>query len=381
MEETVSSVLAPSDLSLPRAVVHDASSAQSDQDALRESESRFRTLAECVPVVVWMTDSDNRCTYVSAYWGEITGRDPGQDVGFQWVDALHPDDRGPTVANLVAASKLSKPFQGEFRVKRADGQYGWLSYHGVPFFRADGAFAGYIGTCIDITEHKQRERTGYRIQDNLLLGQEAERKRFARDLHDDIGQRLVLLAMAIREIKALVPSASPVLEAKVQNIQDEVARITTDLRRLSHNLHPSTVVHLGLLPALRQLCREFSEQTSIVVEFVGSATCAHMSEEGALALFRVGQECLANVAKHSRSREAKVSLTERSGEIRLAITDRGVGFDVAKLQASSGLGFVSIHERARMLGANVKIQSAVSRGTRVELRLPPPNLRSSRPEN
>jgi signal transduction histidine kinase len=153
-------------------------------------------------------------------------------------------------------------------------------------------------------------------------------------------------------------------------VEEEVGRIATDLHRLSHNLHPSTVAHLGLVPALRRLCTEFSEQMNIVVEFVAVGDCADIPEETALALFRVGQECLANVAKHSQSRAAKVFLIEQPAEIRLSIIDSGVGFDVSRVHSSPGLGLVSIHERARMLGADVEIRSSPSRGTQVELRLP-----------
>jgi len=343
---------------------------QRSLDGLRESESRFRILAEWAPIVVWMTDETNSCTYISRYWREYTGRDPQQDLGRTWIEAIHPEDQDRVVRDLVFASKSGQPYRTEYRLKRADGHYGWIFDHGVPFFHADGSYAGYVGTCSDITEHKNRETTGFRVQDNLMLGQEAERKRVARELHDGVGQRIALLTMALREMDGLVPVSSAALQEKLRAVEEEVGRIATDLHRLSHNLHPSTVAHLGLVPALRRLCKEFSEQMSITVEFVSAADCAGLSEETALALFRVGQECLANVAKHSRSREARVLLMEQPTELRLAIIDHGVGFDVSQIHSSPGLGLVSIHERARMLGADLEIRSSPSRGTQVELRMP-----------
>jgi PAS domain S-box-containing protein len=340
-------------------------------DALRESESRFRTLAECAPIVIWMIDENNSCTFISEYWREYTGRDPQQDLGHKWIEAIHPEDRDRVVRDLVVASKSGQRYQAEYRVKGADGAYGWVLDRGVPYFHADGSYAGYIGTCIDITEHKNRVTTGFRVQDNLMLGQEAERKRMARELHDGVGQRIALLAMALREVAGFVPPSSALLQEKLTGAEEEVARIATDLHRLSHNLHPSTVAHLGLVPALRRLCKEFSEQMNIAVEFVAVADCDGMSEETALALFRVGKECLANVAKHSRSREARVLLTQNGAEIRLTIADSGVGFDVSQVHSNPGLGLVSIHERARMLGADLEIRSS-SRGTQVEVRMPSP---------
>jgi PAS domain S-box-containing protein len=339
--------------------------------ALRESEARFRTLAEFAPVIVWMTDANNNCIYISPYWREYTGRDPEKDLGRQWVEAIHPEDRDRAVRDVVIASKSGQPYRSEYRIKRADGQYGWILDHGVPYFHTDGSYAGYVGTCSDITKHKDRETTGFRVQDNLMLGQEVERKRVARELHDGVGQRIALLAMALREIEGVVPAGSTELEEKLKAIQDEVGRIANDLHRLSHNLHPSTVSHLGLVPALRRLCREYSEQTNVTVEFAAAGESSGMPEETALALFRVGQECLANVAKHSRSRNARLSLVEKPNEIRLTIVDHGVGFDVSTIHSNPGLGLVSIHERARMLGADLEIRSS-SRGTQVELRLPSP---------
>jgi PAS domain S-box-containing protein len=340
-------------------------------DALRESESRFRLLAERVPVVVWMTDEDNHCTYINRYWREYTGRDPEHDLGRHWIEAIHPEDRDRVVRDVVIAAKSGQPYQSEYRIRRADGQFGWTLDRGVPYFHDDGSYAGYIGTCSDVTEHKNRETTGFRVQDNLMLGQEAERKRVARELHDGVGQRIALLAMALREMASFVPPSSASLQEKLQGVEEEVGRIATDLHRLSHNLHPSTVAHLGLVPALRRLCKEFSEQMNIAVEFVVAADCDGMSEDMALALFRVGQECLANVAKHSRSREARVLLNQQGAEIHLTVGDSGVGFDVSQIHSNPGLGLVSIHERARMLGADLEIRSS-SRGTQVELRMPLP---------
>ena len=353
-----------------KGVVPDVSEQQSALDAYRQSEGRFRTLAECAPLVIWMTDVDNSCTYISKYWRHFTGRDPEQDLGFKWVEALHPEDRDRAAGDLIEANKSRQPCHGEYRVKRADGEYGWLNDYGVPYFRADGSYAGHIGTCIDITDHKKREKAGHKVQDDLLLGQEAERKRLGRELHDDIGQRLALLALALNDIERLVPSAASILEEKLQSARHDIELIASDIHRLSHNLHPSAITQLGLVAALRQLCREFSEQMHIAVDFVGGSLSSPISEEVAVALFRVSQECLANIAKHSKSLEARVSLSEQPGEVRLTIIDQGIGFDVSRLRTGVGLGLISIQERARMIGAEIEIQSLSSQGTTIDLRVP-----------
>jgi PAS domain S-box-containing protein len=317
-----------------------------------------------------MTGPNSHCTYISKYWNDFTGRDPEKDLGFGWIGALHPEDRDRAARDLIEASRSKRAFQGEYRVRRANGKYGWFYDYGVPYFDADGSYAGHIGTCTDVTLRKNREKAGFDIQNSLLLGQEAERKRVARELHDDISQRLALVGIALNEVEQLLPAAPQTLEEKLRTLRQHVESIALDIHRISHNLHPSTLVHLGLVSALHRLCRDIADQTHIAVHFTGDVASPQMSQEVEITLYRITQECLANVARHSGSREASVALIERSGVLYLTISDTGVGFDAQQPPAATGLGLVSIRERARMIGADVQITSAPSRGTMIELRVP-----------
>jgi PAS domain S-box-containing protein len=351
-------------------VANESGSVRRPQDALRESEARFRTLAECAPVVVWMTDTAYRCTYISRHWRELTGRDPEADLGFRWVEALHPRDRDRAARDLMEAGAAKQPCSGEYRVMRADGEYGWLQDYGVPHFNADGSYAGHIGTCIDVTQHKLLESAGVEVQNSLVLGQEAERKRVAKELHDDISQRLALVVLELNSVEQLLPASSKPVEEKLRAARHHLETIALDIHRISHNLHPSALSHVGLASALRGLCREFSQRTGIAVDFTGDMTSAQVSPDVAIALYRVTQEGLANIVRHSGSREARVLLVEGQGSFQLTIADAGVGFDARLLPESRGLGFVSIRERARMIGADVSITSAARQGTTIELRVP-----------
>jgi PAS domain S-box-containing protein len=321
-----------------------------------------------------MTDTANKCTYISPYWHDFTGRDPAKDLGFTWIEALHPEDRQRAAQDLIEASAARRPCSGEYRLRRADGEYAWFHDVGVAYFNADGSWAGYVGTCVDITQHKKQAWAGRRVRQALLLGQEAERKRLALELHDDISQKLVLAAFALGEIAQLVPAGAEALNEKLRAVRDQVKAISLDVHRLSHNLHPATVAHLGLVMALERLCEEFSEQARITVEFVGGPIPDRQIEEDlALALFRITQEALTNVAKHSGSRTARVSLREESGSLHLAISDQGSGFDVDRPAASTGnegLGLTSMRERASLIGAELTIRSAPSKGTEIDLIVP-----------
>jgi PAS domain S-box-containing protein len=336
-----------------------------------ENQVRFQTLAERAPVIVWMSDATGACIYISPYWQVVTGRDPEADLGFRWAAAVHPDDRERVSRDLVKAAQLREPFSAEYRVRRADGRYLSVYDYGVAHFHADGSFAGHIGTCVDITDHKNRERAGTRVKDHLLLGQESERKRVARELHDDISQRLALVCVALDEVDKQLVRGSHELAAALKAVRRQVEAIAHDVHRISHNLHPSTV-RLGLVAALRGLCRDFSQQRRIAVDFVDNDVSAQLSQEVSLALFRVTQECLSNVVKHSGSHRARVSLVERADELVLAVADQGIGFDLDRLDLSAGLGLLGIRERARMIGAHVDIKSGTggSGGTVVELRVP-----------
>lgn len=372
-EQTITGAPSLSERSHPAALkseLRPAGKRPTTRDALQESETRFRTLAECAPVVVWMTDTDQRVTYISKYWREFTGRDPEEDLGFGWANALHPDDRERAGRDLVEAGRARTACRGEYRVKQANGEYGWLFDYGVPYFHADGSYAGHIGTCMDITEHKRQEHAGLEVQSSLVLGQEAERKRVAQELHDDISQRLALVGLELNELEQLLLSGSPTLETKMRTLRQHVESIALDIHRISHNLHPTTLVHLGLVPALRALCRDFSEQTHIAVSFASDVPRPIRSKDVAIALYRVTQEGLNNVARHSGSRNAHVALEQRSGVLQLTIADKGEGFDTSQLGSVAGLGLLSIRERARMIEADVQIASGIGRGTVVTLRVP-----------
>lgn len=127
------------------------------EEALRESEQRFRTLCDTVPIVIWMSDLSGRCTYVNKQWIEFTGKTLDQALGEGWLKSVHPDDREHALATFVKASDARKEYSMEFRRRRADGEYRWILDTGVPLYTSLGGFAGYIGSCIDITEHKQAE--------------------------------------------------------------------------------------------------------------------------------------------------------------------------------------------------------------------------------
>ena len=348
------------------AAILDVTAQKMAEDALRESEAKFRLLVETTRFAIFIYREDGEFCYFNPPVELFTGYSAEELRRMTIWDMIHPDLRDFVRSRARARIRGENvPSRSELKIISKAGETRWLDVT-VKLIQYQGAPA-LLGTAFDITD---REKAGFEVQRSLLLGQETERKRIARELHDDISQRLAIVGLTLSEVEKLSPAASPVLESKLKAIRQHVNSIAHDIHRISHNLHPSTLVDLGLVSALRGLCREFTDRTHVAVQFVGDVAAAQASQEVAISLYRITQECLANVAMHSGSREARVALVERPGTLQLTIADTGIGFDAKRLRARAGLGLVSIRERARLIGADVQITSAPVSGTKIELRVP-----------
>ncbi len=197
----------------------------------------------------------------------------------------------------------------------------------------------------DITQQEVAEQSLRQLTGRLIRVQEEERSRIARELHDDLNQRLGLLAIELGQLHDSLSQGNHELLERLDKVCRETDDISEGVHRLSHNLHSSVLENLGLVPAVRTLCMEFSGQYGIKVEFQERKVPSSLSSEVALCLFRIVQECLRNVARHSRARLARVRLDSDSSEIRLIVEDDGVGFDLEARPGKPGLGLVSIRER------------------------------------
>lgn len=338
-----------------------------DGACVAKSASEFHTIADYAPLVIWTTNPQGECTFISRFWKDLTGRDPKGDLGYGWCRALHPEDQARAANDLMAAARKHSVCARKYRVLRANRHYAWMVDRAVPYFDPCGEFAGHIGTSIDISARKTLDAK----IDSLMLGMEAERKRIARELHDDIGQKLALLAIDLNEIENLAQQAPELIKKKVRQTRGLVDEIASDTHLISHNLHPAILAHLGLSAAIRRLCKDFSAQKKVEVEFDGfSVDDDPASSEVSTALFRIVQECLSNVAKHSRASTARVQLRQRLDSIQLIVSDAGCGFDASQMPRSGGLGLISIRERARMIGGEVQINSAPGQGTKIIVRVP-----------
>ena len=222
-------------------------------------------------------------------------------------------------------------------------------------------------------ENAERKRAEHALEDlagKLIYAQEEERSRIGRELHDHISQTLGVLTIKIDQLRARA-EMTPDIEAALDRLRLNTTDITDDVHRLSHRLHSSTLDYLGLAPALQKLVSEFSERHGISITFAHASLPAKLPSEVALCLFRVAEEALTNIAKHSHARSASVHVTGASDGIHLTVEDEGTGFDTTTPASKAGLGFVSMRERVRVLHGTIHVDSAPSRGTRIDAWVPP----------
>ena len=204
----------------------------------------------------------------------------------------------------------------------------------------------------------------------LIAAQEAESARIARELHDDFSQRLTLQGIGLARLLKSLPEAEAEVRSKVQELSKRNQEISTDLHALSHQLHSSKLEHVGLASALMGLCQELSSKFKIQVEFSDRGVPSEIPKNVALCLFRITQEALGNVAKHSKAKQAHVEVGGTDNEIRLRIVDAGVGFDPVLGGTKVGIGLVSMRERLRLVGGTLLVQSEPMRGTEILAEVP-----------
>ena len=340
------------------------------ETSLRESERRFRLVANSAPVMIWMSGPDKLCTFFNEGWLDFTGRPLEDEMGNGWASGVHPKDLERCLDVYSKAFDARDNFEMEYRLRRHDGQYRWVNDVGVPRFGAEGDFQGYIGSAIDVTDRKRSEEALLDLSGHLIKAHEEERARIARELHDDLSQRMALLHIGLDEFEQEIHGLSADARLRLHDIAKIATEVSSDIHELSHELHPSKLDSLGLVAATGGFCRELSRQHGLHIQFVHHHVDEVISKEVTLCLFRIVQEALRNVVKHSGSRQAEVELSGHSDGIDLRISDTGVGFDPKNINRLAGIGLISIRERIRLVGGHLSVESEPSRGTRIQVRVP-----------
>jgi PAS domain S-box-containing protein len=358
-------------------IIRDVTEQKRAEQGLRKSEERFRLFMSHSPAVAWMKDKHGQYIYMNETYLKhfaIRLEDRWGKTDFD-IYPLAIAERFRK--NDEAALAVGHPIEVTEDSIGPDGEpCTWLAYK-FPFEDTLGEiFVGGIG--IDITERKKARESLQALTGRLIDAQEEERARISRELHDDFSQRLALLGIGLGQLwKKLPPGAMEARESVLAMLKG-TKELSSDLHTLSHELHSSRLEHVGLVSALHGLCSEMSDKYKIEIHVSDSDLRLDMPKDVGLCLFRVAQEALGNVVKHSKAKSAQVAVGTSAECIWLRVSDAGRGFDSALQNGHSGIGLIGMRERLRLVGGTLVVQSEPERGTEILAEVP---LVSSEKEN
>jgi PAS domain S-box-containing protein len=347
-------------------------------EKLQRAEAEYRALIEQLPVIVYTAhpEADGAVFYVSPQVQSILGFAPQEWTAdpSPWAQQLHPEDRERVIAEALRCRRSGDKFVCEYRIHAKDGRVVWLHDEAVVLRDAGGRAAVVQGLLLDVTEREEERSGRMRLQalsQDLVNVQETERRRIGLELHDDIGQVLTGLRMRLAALRGLPPRkiADAVREAEVL-VDDAIESV----RELSQSLRPAVLDDLGLLPALVSQVDRWSRQTNIRIDLEHRGIeRRRFGPDAETAAYRIVQEALTNVARHSSATSACVRAIAAGGTLFVEIEDPGVGFDATTVGGNGAMhGLGGMRERVSLLGGRLCIESLPGYGCRLKAEIPLP---------
>jgi PAS domain S-box-containing protein len=353
------------------------------EEALRQSEARYRTLVEQIPAVTYTAALDEASTtlYVSPQVERLIGYSQAEYAADPdlWRKRLHPADLKRVLEEVRRSHEHGGVLRAEYRMLTRNDRVVWVRDEALVVRDDSGRPLFLQGIMFDITARKVAEekvdlyqRQLRTLASELLFTEERERRRLATDLHDSIGQALAISKLKLDALRTAVPSTS--LAGDVNEICGLLDQAIQQTRSLTFELSPPVLYELGLVPALESLVEQTERRYSLRIHFMGDNRPKPISEDLAVLLFRAVQELLVNVVKHAKSQKARVAVVTEGEHVRIRVEDNGVGFDASEVDSHEDrarrFGLFSIRERLHHLGGNVEIVSNPGRGTQVSLTAP-----------
>ncbi len=347
----------------------------------RRAEDRFRQVVEAAPTGMLMVGRDGTIVLTNAQVQVLFGytKDEliGRSMGIvlpEWVGDQQPTDGGTFFTTQeVRTHGLGHSLNG----RRKDGSEFPIEMGLSPMRSPEGLF--FLASIIDLTERRRAEdglRASQRelqlLTGRLLEAQESERRRIARELHDDLNQALALVSVELDLLSQRPPDSPSRTAERARELSERVKELSSAVHDLSHQLHPSKLEQLGLVAAIRGLCKELAQHHGLKVKFTHDDVPEVIPGATALCLYRIVQEALWNVVKHGGTDFAVVELSGAPNGIQLRVSDDGTGFDPASAAGNGGLGLVSMRERLHLVGGEITIDSRPFGGTRIDIRIPAP---------
>lgn len=339
------------------------------RDDFRDSKERLIDLLG-TKILAWEGEAEGQqFSYVSEHAVEVLGYPIAAWYEPNFLAShIHADDAPWVLAAYEKQTHRTEHFDLTFRMWAGDGRLVWIQNLIILGPESEGTTKLH-GFMIDVSERKRAEEALKDLGGRLIAAQEEERRRVARELHDDFNQRLAVLSLELEQVGQKIQKPISLRE-NVKHLQAQAQEIAAEIHRLSYKLHPSKLDHVGLAPAVKSLCTELTESGKLKVEFQHTGFPAVLDRDVTLCVFRIAQEGLRNCVKHSRAESARVVLTKTRNAVRLVVSDNGCGFNTKTALMEKGLGFISMKERLHVLGGRLNVYSRPLRGTRIEITVP-----------
>jgi PAS domain S-box-containing protein len=343
---------------------HDMTKMERANRELRASEQRWRQLAEAMPQLVWTCTQDGQCDYLSPQWVEFTGIPASEQIGYGWMERVHPDDQAGLKMTWESSIQTEKELDTEFRIRRHDGEYCWFKTRAVPVRDEAGKVIKWYGSNTDINELRlaqDAQRTFAAIE---------ERQRLARELHDSASQTFYSIGLGAHAAVILIERDNDTAAAAeaMRYIIGLTEAGLADMRALIFDLRPDSLEVEGLAAALQKQAAAMRARNMIAVDIdlcQEPETSLHTKE----ALYRIAQEALHNIARHAHAAHVTIRLSAEKGMLELEVTDDGKGFDTNASRVGH-MGLNSMAERAAELGGALQIESEIGHGSRIRTRIP-----------
>jgi len=336
---------------------------------LQAREELLRVFVKNVPAAVAMLDRDMRYLQVSDRWCSDNSVKASEVLGRSREELPEMPERWKEFNRRALEGETLRADEDHWE---SGGRTRWNRWEVRPWRNPDGTIGGILVFAEDITCRKQMEEELSGMSRKLIESQEQERSRIGRELHDDINQRIAMLALQLGDLKEHPAE----VDIRVQELRKELTDMANDVQALSHDLHSSKLEYLGVVAGMKSWCNEFSGRQKIEINFRSDVLGALPLDMGR-TLFRLLQEALHNASKHSGVKRVDVQLREKSGEIHLIVSDTGRGFDVEAALQGVGLGLSSMRERVRLLNGAISIESKPAAGTTIRVRVPFPSKQDS----
>lgn len=343
------------------------------EEKLRASEERSRHILKSSPVAIIVSRGlDQIVELLNDKFTELFGY-TSVDVPsvHEWWDLAYPDPHYRQQIESEWTTKVSEAIRNQTQITPMeamvcckDGSFRYIEFHFASLGETN------MVSFVDLTDRKRAENELAKVGGRLIDAQESERTRIARDLHDDINQRLALLMIELEELEGISLNSREGISRLKNKLQGRATEILNGVATICHELHPQVLELLSFTAALQSLCREYSDHHRVKIEFTHHDVPHPLPKAISTCLFRVAQEALRNCIRHSCANEIKVQLFGRSRSIHLTVSDSGVGFEPEAGVQSGGLGLISMRERITLVNGTITVRSERGAGTEIHCTVP-----------